>query len=267
MSQHSTTAPAKTESLIQCGMVCFVGSGPGDAELLTVKAVRALEAADVILHDALVTDEILALANPEATLVAVGKTGFGPSTPQDEINRLIVLYAYAGLRVVRLKGGDPAIFARLDEEIAALELEDIGWTIVPGVTAASAAVAAIGQSLTTRGRNASLRILTGHVLEGFAEQDWRSLSRPGEVAAIYMGKRAARFIQGRLMMHGADPTTPVTLVSNASRPDQHVLASSLGTLSQDLAEAELHGPALTLYGIAPRAAASALTEIRKQEVS
>ncbi|WP_425098375.1 uroporphyrinogen-III C-methyltransferase [Tropicibacter sp. S64] len=261
------TRPEQSDSLIRCGAVCFVGAGPGDAGLLTLNALRAIEAAEVILHDRLVSDEVLALASPDATLIPVGKEGFGPSMPQDEINRLIVLYAYAGLRVVRLKGGDPAIFGRLDEEIAALELEGIAWSVVPGITAASAAVAAVGQSLTSRGRNASLRILTGHVMEGFAEQDWRALARSGEVAAIYMGKKAARFIQGRLMMHGADPATPVTLVANASRADQQVLASTLGTLAQDLAASDLTGPALTLYGIAPRAAAPALSDIRKQEVS
>ncbi|MFW2544054.1 uroporphyrinogen-III C-methyltransferase [Primorskyibacter sp. 2E107] len=264
---RTQTVPSRTDSLIRCGAVCFVGAGPGDAELLTIKALRAIQSAEVILHDRLVSDEILALAGPQARLVSVGKEGFGPSMTQEEINRLIVLYAYAGVRVVRLKGGDPAIFGRLDEEVEALELEGIAWSVVPGITAASAAVAAVGQSLTSRGRNASLRILTGHVMEGFADHDWRALARPGEVAAIYMGKKAARYIQGRLMMHGAAPDTPVTLVANASRADQQVLASSLATLSQDLAEANLTGPALTLFGIAPRAAAPALTEIRKQEVS
>ncbi|WGW02616.1 uroporphyrinogen-III C-methyltransferase [Tropicibacter oceani] len=252
---------------VPAGQVCFVGAGPGDADLLTLKAARALSEAEVILYDRLVSDEILALANRDAHLVSVGKEGFGPSMTQQDINRLLVLHALSGARVLRLKGGDPAIFGRLDEEIEALEAEGIGWSVVPGITAASASVAAIGQSLTKRGRNASLRILTGHVMEGFADQDWRALARPGEVAAIYMGKKAAHFIQGRLMMHGASADTPVTFVENASRADQRIVASTLGTLAQDLAQADLSGPALTLFGLAPRAARQALPAIRKQEVS
>ncbi|MFZ7090523.1 uroporphyrinogen-III C-methyltransferase [Primorskyibacter sp. 2E233] len=260
-------ASAVSGSLIACGQVCFVGAGPGDAELLTLKALRALSEAEVVIHDRLVSDDILALANPAALLVNAGKEGFGPSMSQEEINRLLVLHAFSGARVVRLKGGDPAIFGRLDEEIEALDAEQIGWTVVPGITAASASVASIGQSLTKRGRNANLRILTGHDMKGFADHDWRTLARPGEVAAIYMGKKAAHFIQGRLMMHGASPDTPVTLVENASRADERVIATTLGALVQDLSAADLTGPALTLFGLAPRAAATALPEIRKQEVS
>ena len=133
------------------GHVAFVGAGPGDPELLTLKARKALDAADVVIYDRLVAPEILELARREATLIDAGKQGFGPSMDQDEINRLIVTHATQGAQVVRLKGGDPAVFGRLDEEVDAVEAADIDWHIVPGITAASASVAAIGQSLTRRG--------------------------------------------------------------------------------------------------------------------
>ncbi|QYX55342.1 siroheme synthase CysG [Roseovarius sp. SCSIO 43702] len=248
----------------RAGHVAFVGAGPGDPELLTLKARRALDEADVVIHDRLVTPAILELARREATLIDAGKEGFGPSMTQDDINALIVEHAAQGAQVVRLKGGDPTVFGRLDEEIEAVTAAGIPFHIVPGITAASASVAAIGQSLTSRGRNTSLRFLTGHDMKGFADHDWAALARPGEVAAIYMGKKSARFIQGRLLMHGAAPSTPVTVIENASRPDQRILATTLGALPADLARAALTGPALTFVGLAPRAARAELT--RQQEV-
>jgi uroporphyrin-III C-methyltransferase/precorrin-2 dehydrogenase/sirohydrochlorin ferrochelatase len=248
------------------GRVDFVGAGPGDPELLTLKARKALDAADVVIFDRLVAPAILELARREATLIDAGKEGFGPSTPQADIDAMIVEHARAGAHVVRLKSGDPTVFGRLDEEIAAVEAAGLDWAIVPGITAASAAVAAIGQSLTRRGRNAGVRLITGHDMAGFADHDWRALARPGEVAAVYMGKRAARYIQGRMLMHGADAALPVTVVENASRPDQRVLATTLGHMAQALAEADMGGPALMVLGLAPRQAAQAATEF-KQEVA
>ncbi|WP_245513757.1 uroporphyrinogen-III C-methyltransferase [Antarcticimicrobium luteum] len=243
------------------GTVAFTGAGPGDPDLLTRQALRALRLADVILHDSLISDAILAEAGPDARLIETGKRGFAPSVAQDDINAQIIAQARSGARVVRLKSGDPTVFGRLDEEIEACDAARIRWQILPGLTAASAAVAALGQSLTRRGRNSSVRLLTGHDMAGFADHDWTALARPGEVAAIYMGKSSARFVQGRLIMHGADRATPVTLVENASRPDQRILATTLDRLPADLAAAGLTGPALTLYGLAPRAAALALPEL------
>lgn len=236
------------------GRVDLVGAGPGDPDLLTLKAHRALASAGVVIHDRLISAEILALVRPEAQVIEAGKTGFGPSMPQKEINALMVEHARAGAHVLRLKSGDPSVFGRLDEELAALEDAGIAWRVIPGITAASAAAAQIGQPLTQRGRNSELRLLTGHDVQGFAEQDWRALARPGAVAAIYMGKRSARFAQGRLLMHGADPATPVTIVENASRPDSVTRATTLSQLPQ--AVAECTGPAVILFGLAPRAAAA-----------
>jgi uroporphyrin-III C-methyltransferase len=241
--------------------VLFVGAGPGSADHLTMGAARALSAAEVVIHDRLVGDEVLALAPPQARLVDVGKEGFGPSTAQATIHAVLVEAAQSGARVVRLKGGDCGVFGRLDEEIEALEAAGLVFRILPGLTTASVAAAAIGQSLTKRGRNTGLRILTGHVMEGFAEQDWRGLARAGEVAAIYMGKKSARYLQGRLMMHGAAGDTPVTVVENVSRADQRILAATLATLPAVVADAA--GPAILLYGLAPRAAVPALSTLKE----
>lgn len=246
------------------GHVTFVGAGPGDPDLLTVKALRALQEADVVIHDRLVARDILDLANGSATLIDMGKQGFGPSTPQADIDAAIVEHALNGARVVRLKSGDATIFGRLDEEIEACEAAGVAFTIVPGITSASAAVAAIGQSLTRRGRNSSVRFITGQDVAGYADHDWRALARPGEVAAVYMGKRAARFLQGRLMMHGRTADTPVTLVENASRPDQRILGTTLGRLADDLGAAGMDGPALILLGLAPRFATQVIDHLEEE---
>lgn len=247
----------------KAGHVDLVGAGPGDPELLTLKARNALDKADVVIHDNLVTAEILELARREAIIIDAGKQGFGRAMPQDQINALIVQHALDGHHVVRLKAGDPTVFGRLDEEISAIIDAGVSYTIVPGITAASAAVAGIGQSLTQRGRNSAVRFITGHDTRGYADHDWRALAAPGEVAAIYMGKRAARFIQGRLLMHGADPATPVTIIENASRANQRVIATCLAELEPTLTRAALTGPVITFYGLAPRDAAAAAIKIKE----
>jgi uroporphyrin-III C-methyltransferase len=241
--------------------VLFVGAGPGAAAHLTLGAYQALQAAEVVIHDRLVGPEVMALIPDTARRVDVGKEGFGPSAAQLDINAALVAHAMTGARVVRLKGGDCGIFGRLDEELSALEAEALPYRILPGLTAATVAAAEIGQSLTQRGRNASLRIITGHDMAGFAEQDWRGLARKGEVAAIYMGKKSARFIQGRLMMHGADAGTPVTLVENVSRADQAVIPATLATLAD--AVTSLSGPAVILFGLAPRQSTEALESLKE----
>ncbi|MDV7142652.1 siroheme synthase CysG [Tropicimonas sp. TH_r6] len=233
------------------GHVSFVGAGPGDPELLTLKARRALDEADVIIHDRLVPAEILELARREAIILEAGKEGFGPSTPQERINAMLVEHGHSGAQVVRLKSGDAVIFGRLEEEIGALDAAGIAHTTVPGITAASAAAAQIGRSLTARGRNSELRLITGHDVEGLAEQDWQALARPGAVTGIYMGKRAARFLQGRLLMHGASPETPVTIVESAGRPNSRVIPSRLCRLAEDMTAHSPSGPAVMLLGLAP----------------
>ncbi|MGB1424100.1 MAG: siroheme synthase CysG [Pseudomonadales bacterium] len=240
-------APAQ----VRRGHVTFVGAGPGDPGLLTLKARQALDQADVVIHDRLVSAEILDLARREATLLNVGKKGHGASTSQSEINTLIQDSALAGHVVVRLKGGDPSVFGRLDEEIDACVTRGIPWSVIPGITAASASAAAIGCSLSQRGRNTEIAFLTGHAMGGFADQDWQRLSKNDQVAAIYMGRRAARFVQGRLLMHGADPETPVSGIASASMPNQKAFVTTLGKLAETLEDDPATDPLMLLYGLRP----------------
>lgn len=245
------------------GFVSFVGAGPGDPDLLTLKARKVLHDADVVIYDQLVSAPILDLARREAVMINVGKTGFGKHTPQTEISALLSGHALAGAKVVRLKSGDPTVYGRLEEEILVCEKAGVAFNVVPGITAASAAAASIGQSLTARGRNSEMRLLTGHDIKGFADQDWLALTRPGAVAAFYMAKQAARFVQGRLLMHGADPDTPVTIVENVSRPNERVIPTTLGQLEPDLTTAKLTGPAVIMFGLSTRSALEASTQFEE----
>ncbi|MFN3613436.1 MAG: siroheme synthase CysG [Rubrimonas sp.] len=240
------------------GRVSIVGAGPGDPELLTLKARKRLHEADVVIFDRLVSAQVLELARREALMIDVGKTPGGRSWRQEDINAEMVAHARDGAHVVRLKSGDPGVFGRLDEEMDALDAAGVAFEIVPGVTSAAAAAAQIRVSLTRRGRNRDFRILTGHDMDGFAEHDWRALARPGAAAAVYMGVRAARFLQGRLMLHGMDPDTPVTAVENATRHDQKIVAAPLSRLPEALAEAGIRGPAIIFLGLKPRGALEAL---------
>ena len=236
------------------GRVILVGAGPGDPELLTLKARRVLHDADVVLYDRLVDPRILELARREATLIEVGKTPGGPAWKQPDINAAMIEHARAGALVARLKSGDPLVFGRADEELDALEAAGIAWEVVPGITAASAAAAAAGRSLTRRGRNGAVGFLTAQDAEGYAEHDWRALAQPGKTFAIYMGLRAARFVQGRLLLHGASADTPVTIVENASRPQERIIEARLGEMSATIAAAGLRGPAIIFVGLKARVA-------------
>ncbi len=204
------------------GRVTLVGAGPGDAELLTLKAVRALQAADIILYDDLVSDEVLELARREAKRMLVGKRGQRESCRQDDINDLMVKLARQGRHVVRIKSGDPMVFGRAGEEIERLTAEGIAVEIVPGITSASAMAATLGVSLTHRAMAHSVRFVTGHACSGeLAEDlDWRGLADPETTLVVYMGGRTAVAIASRLSREGLSPTTPVVAVSRASRPDE-----------------------------------------------
>jgi len=237
------------------GQVFFVGAGPGDPDLLTRKALKVLHEADVVIHDRLVSPQILELARREADIIQTGKKGFGPSWKQEDINSLMLEHAREGAMVVRLKSGDPAIFGRLDEEMDALDDAGIHFEIVPGITTASAAAAQMNVSLTKRQRNSALRIMTAHDIKGFAEHDWHDLARNGAVAAIYMGLKQAHFLSGRLLMHGASPEIPVTMMENVSRADQTITVSTLGALAKDAEIAGDAGPVILMLGLEPREAA------------
>jgi uroporphyrin-III C-methyltransferase/precorrin-2 dehydrogenase/sirohydrochlorin ferrochelatase len=230
------------------GRVALIGAGPGDPDLLTLQARKLLHVADVVLYDRLVDKRILELARREAVLVEVGKTHAGESWKQAEIDALMVEKARAGAFVVRLKSGDPLIFGRADEEIAACRQAEIPVVVVPGITAAAAAAASIGISMTRRHRNSSITFLTARDVEGFAEHDWKVLAS-NNAFAVYMGVRAAKFLQGRLMLHGAKPTTAVTIVENASRPNERILYGQLGQLSELVIREGIIGPAIIFVGL------------------
>lgn len=238
----------------ESGRVAFVGAGPGDPDLLTRKALKLLHEADVVIHDRLVSPQILELARREAEILQTGKQGFGPSWKQEDINALMVEHANNGSQLVRLKSGDPAVFGRLDEEMDALDDAGINFEIVPGITTASAAAAELGVSLTKRRRNSALRIMTAHDIKGFAEHDWNDLAGNGSVAAIYMGLKQAHFLSGRLLMHGASADIPVTIMQNVSRPDQRTLLSTIGNLASDAKEMKADGPVIMMLGLQPREA-------------
>ena len=236
------------------GRVAFVGAGPGDPELLTIKARRLIHEADVIVHDRLVSAEILDLGRKEAKYISVGKEGFGPSVSQADINAHLVREASCGLLVVRLKGGDPSVFGRLDEEIEALAEHGIEASVIPGVTSAAAAAASLKVSLTRRQRNSSVTFLTAHDAHGFAEHDWQQLVRSKQTLAVYMGKRSAKFLQGRLLMHGLAANTPVTCIENVSLVSERVIPSQLSDFAEVLSEADCKGPLMILIGIQSDAA-------------
>lgn len=214
------------------GRVTLVGAGPGDAELLTLKAVRALQSADVILFDDLVSDDVLELARREARRMLVGKRGRRASCRQDDINTLMVKLARQGKHVVRLKSGDPMIFGRAGEEIASLGAAGIAVEVVPGVTAALAMASALGVSLTHRDRAQSVRFLTGHAKSGDlpAGMDWRGLSDPETTLIVYMGGRTASLLARRLIDNGLPADTPTILIEGVSRPGQRHRRLSLAEL-------------------------------------
>jgi uroporphyrin-III C-methyltransferase len=233
------------------GSVWLVGAGPGDPELLTRKAERLIRAAEVILYDALVGPQILALATPGTRLEHVGKRAGRHSRDQRDIDRMIVAAACEGHRVVRLKGGDPAIFARTAEERDACLAAGIPVRICPGVTAASAAAASLGTSLTLRGQARRLTYVTAHARAGETlDLDWAALADPGSTIAIYMGKGAAREVAAQLMAAGLAPSTPVALVENASLPEERLLRTRLDLLGLAARSALGQGPALLLIGAA-----------------
>ena len=235
---------------VENGSVTLVGAGPGDPELLTLRAVRALQSADVILFDDLVSREVLDFARREARKMLVGKTGFGPSCKQDDINALMVSLAKQGKRVVRLKGGDPLIFARAAEEIAACEAAAIPVDMVPGITAAQGAASRLGIPLTDRTQARRLQYLTGHAKDGAlpADLDWQSLADPATTSAIYMPVRTLAALVAKATAEGLDAQTPALAIANATRPNQAVVEAPIGELPTRLAVAALSGPVLVMLG-------------------
>lgn len=231
------------------GHVSFVGAGPGDAELLTLKAVRALQAADVVLFDDLVSDEVLELARREARRILVGKRAGRPGCKQHEINETMIKLAKAGRRVVRLKSGDPMIFGRAGEEIAALEAEGLGYDVVPGITAGLALAARLGVSLTHRDCAKSVRFVTGHSRHGGLPQDidWSAIADPSATTMFYMGGRTAAAIAAALLARGMAADTPVAVAMDIGRTCEAIHRTDLAGLT-DTAALAVSGQAV-LIGI------------------
>ena len=218
--------------LIAPGTVWLVGAGPGDPDLLTRKAERLIRAADIVFHDALVGPGVLALIPPHAERISVGKRSGRHSKDQDSISALLVRAALAGRRVVRLKGGDPSLFGRSAEEMAALTDHGVTVHICPGITAASAAVARAGASLTLRGLARRVQFVTAHARAGEPlALDWRALADPRSTLAVYMGKAMAGEIMSQLLTHGMAGDTPVLIAANVSLPDEQLVRTRLDLLS------------------------------------
>ena len=232
---------------INPGRILLVGAGPGDPELLTIKALRALEVAEVVVHDGLVSGEVLALANPLARFVSVAKRRARHTLPQEEIGELLVREARAGHVVVRLKGGDPFIFGRGGEEVEAAQASGIAVEVVPGISSAIGAAAAAAMPLTHRDHASVVSFVAGQC-KGLADQNWVGLAGKGRTLVIFMGVSTAPQISEKLMDDGLAPDTPVAVLENATRPDMRVLRSLLADLPDLVAREGVVSPALIIVG-------------------
>ncbi|QEA14864.1 uroporphyrinogen-III C-methyltransferase [Novosphingobium ginsenosidimutans] len=229
------------------GKVWLVGAGPGDPDLLTLRAARLIMRARLIVHDGLVDPAILALARPEARLVSVAKRRSRHTMPQEEINALLVREALTGKEVVRLKGGDPFIFGRGGEEAEACQAAGVAVEVVPGISAAIGAAAAAQMPLTHR-RSASVVSFVAGQCKGLSEQNWAGLAGKGRTLVIYMGLATAEAIADKLIEDGLAPDMPVAVVENATRPQMRVLRTSLAGLPDLVARAKVKSPAVIVIG-------------------
>jgi uroporphyrin-III C-methyltransferase/precorrin-2 dehydrogenase/sirohydrochlorin ferrochelatase len=254
------------------GEVALVGAGPGDPGLLTLRALRALQNADVILYDRLVSADVLDLARRDAERIYVGKSAGGAQTSQDEINALLVQLAHQGKRVCRLKGGDPFIFGRGGEELEALAAAGVRYEVVPGVTAAAGCAAYAGIPLTHRDHAQTLVFVTGHTKGEDGALDWDQLARPSQTVVFYMGLGHLEQILSRLRAHGAPESRAAAIVEQGTRAEQRVVTGTLADLSQKARQADVQSPALLIVGEVTRlhetlrwfSAAAAANPVSKQ---
>lgn len=233
-------------SQLQAGEVALVGAGPGDPELLTVKALSYLQQADVVLYDYLVSDEIMALIPSETILVCVGKRAGHHSVPQEKTNQLLVDFSRQGYRVVRIKGGDPFMFGRGGEELEVLFEAGVKFQVVPGITAAAGATAYAGIPLTHRDYAQSALFVTGHLKAQAEDLDWSTLARGKQTLVIYMGLSNAAAIAEQLQLHGRQASTPVAIIERGTQVNQQVLIGTLQTLPSLASQAQ--SPALIVVG-------------------
>ncbi|UPQ87738.1 uroporphyrinogen-III C-methyltransferase [Vibrio sinaloensis] len=233
-------------SVLGHGEVALVGSGPGDVELLTIKAMRFLQQADVVLYDYLVSDDIMALVPSDAILVCVGKRAGHHSVPQEKTNQLLLDFALKGHRVVRIKGGDPFIFGRGGEELEVLAAAGVSFHVVPGITAAAGATAYAGIPLTHRDYAQSAMFITGHLKAESDQMDWSTLARGNQTLVIYMGLMKSEYIQAQLIEHGRQADTPIAIIERGTQRQQKVFKGQLAQLA-DLAK-DAQSPSLIVIG-------------------
>jgi uroporphyrin-III C-methyltransferase len=230
------------------GIVYLVGAGPGDPDLLTLRAARLMRSADAVVYDSLVSDAVLALVDPGAERIYAGKRQGCHALAQDEINKLLVGLARRGRRVLRLKGGDPFVFGRGGEECEFLAAHGVPFEVVPGVTAASGAACYAGIPLTHRDCARTVVFATGHLKDGSSDLDWEALARPHQTVVIYMGLTRLAEICAKLVAHGASPKTPAAVIERATTDRQRVVAGTLDTLPEQAAARGLKPPALIVVG-------------------
>jgi uroporphyrin-III C-methyltransferase/precorrin-2 dehydrogenase/sirohydrochlorin ferrochelatase len=230
------------------GHVALIGAGPGDPDLLTLRAVRLLEKTDVIVYDHLVSSGVLDFVSPQAERIYAGKRRNEHTLRQEEINRLLVKLAQQGKQVVRLKGGDPFIFGRGGEELEALVAHGISFEVVPGITAASGVSSYAGIPLTHRDYAQRCMFVAGHLKNGTTDLDWSAMVRPQQTVVIYMGLGGLPYISQSMVEHGASPDLPIAVVQDGTIATQKVVTGTLATIVQKVQEAHLQSPCLTIVG-------------------
>ncbi|MGB5804650.1 MAG: uroporphyrinogen-III C-methyltransferase [Vibrio anguillarum] len=242
----ASSAPSYVKSQLTCGEVALIGAGPGDPELLTLKALSFLQQADVVLYDYLVSDEIMALVPSDTILVCVGKRAGHHSVPQEKTNQLLIDFSQQGYKVVRIKGGDPFMFGRGGEELEVLFDAGVKFQVIPGITAAAGATAYAGIPLTHRDYAQSALFVTGHLKAENDDMDWSTLARGNQTLVIYMGLMKSSYIQQQLIEHGRQANTPIAIIERGTQRSQKVFKGQLSDLSQLAARAQ--APALIVVG-------------------